>query len=194
MSSESLDEDDLMTSPHPFRLIHCILLVCVGLCLWACDKNTDAPEASAVAAEEADSEQVSAEPAGDEPHHDVHLGAAMNELGERFASIWFAGKAGNAGMVDYQAHEIEELVEELEPAAPVEKGIEVVPRLEADVLEPLEELERAVEDSDSKAFEASYRQIMGNCNACHANTDHAFIQVGLPEYNPYSNLEMKPSR
>jgi cytochrome c553 len=123
-------------------------------------------------------------------HEEVHLGESMNVLSRRFSAVWFAGKAGNAEMVDYQIHEIEELVEELKPAAPHENGIDVVERLETDILTGLEDVEKAVDASDPQAFEASYRRVMNSCGGCHHNTGHGFIKPKIPDYNPYPNLDL----
>ncbi len=127
---------------------------------------------------------------GDDHHDEVHLGESMNELTMRFSAVWFAGKAGNAEMVDYQIHEIEEMVDELRPAAPQENGVDVVERLDADILSGLEDVEEAVESSDPEAFEASYRSVMKSCGSCHHSTGHGFIKPKIPDYNPYPNLDL----
>ncbi|MFP4597726.1 MAG: hypothetical protein ACLFVJ_05715 [Persicimonas sp.] len=126
----------------------------------------------------------------DDHHDEVHLGESMNELSMRFSAVWFAGKAGNAEMVDYQIHEIEEMVDELRPAAPQENGVDVVERLDADILSGLEDVEEAVESSEPEAFEASYRSVMESCGSCHHSTGHGFIKPKIPDYNPYPNLDL----
>ncbi|RAL22337.1 hypothetical protein DL240_10840 [Lujinxingia litoralis] len=125
-------------------------------------------------------------------HDEGHLGAHMYEIGRRYAAVWYAGKAGNAAMVDYQIHEIEEVIEELRAVRPVEEGVDVVDFFERGVLPGLERLEEAVDAGDQAIFEREYAAVFAQCNACHTATKHGFITVGRPEYNPYPNLKMGP--
>lgn len=118
----------------------------------------------------------------------VHLGAHMYELSRRFAAVWYAGQAGNIAMLDYQLHEMEEVIEELDETRPEEAGVDVVARLKSDVESQFENLEASVEKGDTEAFEATYQTIMAKCTTCHVDTKHAFIQVKTPDYNPYSNV------
>lgn len=122
----------------------------------------------------------------------VHLADTMYELSRRYSAIWYAGELGNSEMLHYQAHELEEMVEGLEEASPKENGVDVVARLKSDVLQPIEDLETAVEDGDRDAFEDTYATIMENCESCHADTGHDYIDVKKPEYNPYPNLDFRP--
>lgn len=184
------------------KLTHAALtLLAASLLVSACDKTEPAEEkAAAVGADE----QKAAEPASsgeeeeDDHHHDhaegVHLGETMYELSRRFATVWFAGKAGNKQMVDYQIHEIEEVVEELEEPKPKEHGVDVHARLEADILPKLETIEEAVEAGDTAKFEETYRATISSCNNCHAMTEHDYVNVTVPEYNPYPNLAMEPKK
>jgi cytochrome c553 len=51
-----------------------------------------------------------------------------------------------------------------------------------------ETLEDQASAKDTAGFEKTYRKVMNNCTVCHADTKHGFIQVKIPEYNPYPNL------
>lgn len=123
----------------------------------------------------------------------VHLGNVMYELQRRFSALWFAGVGGNPEMVKYQSIEIGEIVDNIRAANPHEGGVSVVARLELHVLDRLDSLVEASEAGDRKAFEERYHQVMGGCNGCHVETNHAFIDVRLPEYNPYPSLHFGSS-
>jgi cytochrome c553 len=156
------------------------------------------PESTAEAKPGTDDDHHEEEQAKEEDHHDhghggVHLGAKMHELGRRFAAVWFAGEAGNTRMVDYQLHEMEEVISEIKEADPTEHGINVADQLDARILGQLETLETSV-GSDKAKFKKTYRSVMKQCTSCHADTEHGFINVKIPEYNPYPNLEMKPQK
>jgi hypothetical protein len=188
-----------------------VLVVCVG-----CDSEPGGETSEAVSptetstqpgaddsakkAEEDSSEHAEGEESEEHEHgeheHDhaegVHLADTMYELSRRYSAIWYAGELGNAKMLHYQAHEIEEMVAGLEEASPKENGIDVVTRLKSDVLEPIEKLETAVEEGDRDAFKDTYTAVMKNCEECHADTAHDYINVKKPEYNPYPNLDFRP--
>ena len=173
---------------------HLSLIFFVILMTTGCDSNE---KASAVATDEAleqgdeASKEDGEEPADHAHEHDedhFHLGAHMYEISRRFSSMWFAGQKGNALMVKYQTHELEEVIEEIAEAKPMENEVDVARRLETDVESHFEDLEKHAESGDKKAFEATYRKVMNGCTVCHADTKHGFIQVKLPEYDPYPNL------
>jgi len=195
-----------------------LVLLAMGL-VSACERGSDSGKDSAAAVGPADqSRQSPSEPAaggeqgddggdpesgedaggdhahdhGGEGHEEMHLADVMVELSRRYSAIWFAGQTGNAPMIEYQIHEIEELYQEVEAASPTENGVDVASRLKADIVAPLEGLASAAEESDLSAFEGRYDAIMTNCESCHADTGHDFINVKQPEYNPYPNLDMVP--
>lgn len=191
-------------SPLSIATYVAMALLMVGLAsVVGCDRESDSAESEEAEAESAESEQQQDEEAreadeADKPgsggeHDEVELAGPMYELGRRFSAIWYAGRDGNMEMVDYQHHEIEELVEELEEGSPTENGVEVVPRLQNEVVKPIEEMEGDVEEGDTEAFESAYTDVMDNCTGCHADTDHAYLRVEKPEYNPYPNLRMEKS-
>ena len=181
------------------------LLVGGTLFTAACDRSEPSDSTEKASAQQPESTSE-AKPGADDDHHEaaheeedhhehghegLHLGAKMHEIGRRFAAVWFAGEAGNKPMLDYQIHEMEEVIEEIEEANPTEHGVNVADQLDARIVSQLEPLESSL-DSDDVDFEKTYRSIMTECTSCHATTEHDFINVKIPEYNPYPNLEMEP--
>lgn len=168
------------------------MLILATLCfaLGACDSNKT-PEATEPKATDAVEPGEKPEAQGSEDDHEgeVHLGEHMYEIGKRFAALWYAGKAGNVDMVDYQLHEMHEVIEEIESKDVEENGVDVGSRLESDVEAHFGPLKKAVEDQDSERFEELYTQMTARCTTCHIETDHGFLKVKKPDYNPYPNLE-----
>lgn len=175
------------------------ILLALSLAFAACDSKDTAESspAEATAPEErgqpepGEQEPKLPDPVESEDDHDgeVHLGEHMYELSRRFAAVWYGGKAGNVEMVDYQLHEMHEVIEEIESAQVVENGVDVGGRLKSDVEAHFDALEKAVEDEDTKRFETLYTQMAARCTNCHLETDHGFLKVKKPDYNPYPNLE-----
>jgi hypothetical protein len=189
-----------MTRHTAFIFASVAFLFAAGFTLSACDKKQE--DESTAESVSADQKPGTDEKKGEEEHddhdehaeeehghHDVHLGNKMYELQRRWAAIWFAGKAGDAEMVKYQTHEIEEIVAVLDEHDPQEAGVDVVDRVNVHVTDRLEGIEEAAEANDQELFEKRYNVVTAGCNGCHAETKHAFIRVKKPEYNPYPNLQ-----
>lgn len=157
------------------------------LCLSGCERKQQGPEA--VADEPESVEQAAGE---DEEHEgdEVHLAAAMEELGRRYASVWYGAQAQNTAFVDYQIHEIEEVIDDMRSARPVEHGVDIVEFFDANIFPALERLEETLENNQD--FEAAYDAVIQQCNACHIATEHGFIKVKRPDFNPYPNLDVNP--
>ena len=181
--------------PSAFIRLPPMLLASIVALAVGCDQQSRSPVAESVSADqkpgtdEQKGEEEHDEHAEEEHgHHDVHLGNKMYELQRRWSAIWFAGKAGDAEMVKYQTHEIEEIVESMEEHDPQEAGVDVVDRINVHVTNRLEGIEEAAEKNNQELFEERYDTVTDGCNGCHAETKHAFIKVKTPEYNPYPNL------
>lgn len=126
----------------------------------------------------------------DEHDHHYELGKTMFTISTRFSHIWYAGQAGNAEMVKYQTHELEEIGEELKEENVVEGKVVVGEDFQKTLYPHFEAMEEAVAKKDMKAFEAAYDTAISNCNRCHTMTGYGHLQVGRPTFNPYPNLKL----
>ncbi|QED30126.1 hypothetical protein FRD01_23405 [Microvenator marinus] len=162
-----------------------ILLISLTL---ACQSKSSEPKAQTEA------------PVGDGPEHAEHhaeehdhhyeLGKTMFTISTRFSHIWYAGQAGNAEMVKYQTHELEEIGEELKEENVVEGKVVVGEDFQKTLYPHFEAMEEAVAKKDMKAFEAAYDTAISNCNRCHTMTGYGHLQVERPSFNPYPNLKL----
>lgn len=125
--------------------------------------------------------------------HDIELAQFMFDVSLRVAAIWFAGEANNTEMVEYQIHELEEIVDDIRAAAPEEAGIDIVEYFDTQILTQLEKAEEAIEEGDQEGFVAAYDAALTQCNSCHGATGYDFIRVVRPERNPYTNLDFTPA-
>lgn len=120
------------------------------------------------------------------------LHTLMAELGARHATLWFAGNAGNWPLADYQLHEIEELVGEIETLHPSYDGIPVAELLGETTEPALDELAAAVDAGDHEGFVRSFDQLTGACNGCHIASDREAIRIIRPTSPPLTNLDFQP--
>src|SRR5690554_3822552 len=97
-----------------------ILLISLTL---ACQSKSSEPKAQTEAP--VDDGPEHAEHHAEEHDHHYELGKTMFTISTRFSHIWYAGQAGNAEMVKYQTHELEEIGEELKEENVVEGKVVV---------------------------------------------------------------------
>lgn len=114
------------------------------------------------------------------------LGTVMIEYGNRFTTMYYAGKAGNWGMADYQLKEMREIQEVGENTRPAR-----APMLKAFESSSLDKLADAIKAKDGKKFEVAFKQAVEGCNGCHAANGFEFIKYQLPKTSP-SPTSAKP--
>jgi len=120
--------------------------------------------------------------------HEMRLGWKMQHIAHRYAAIWFAGRGERTELLDYHVHELRETIEAIDRAGIEEHGVKVGTQLRARVGERVGSLVDHVESGEQSEFRETYREVIGQCNECHDQTEHGFIEVGMPDRNPYANL------
>jgi len=115
------------------------------------------------------------------------LGEIMTLQQLRHIKLWFAGRAGNWPLANYEIGELQEGFEDVEKLLggdTVDKA--VGPAMKA--------LQKTVDDKDRKAFSAAFDSLSTGCNNCHHTLDHAFIVIQRPTVLPYSNQSFAPQK
>ena len=115
------------------------------------------------------------------------LGDFMGGLQKHHSKLWFAGQNQNWELADFEIHELEEAIEDIEAYHKGRKEIEQI-----DMIKPaLEGVEAAIDQKDPIAFTTGYNILTNTCNACHQAADHGFIVIKTPESPPFSNQEFE---
>ncbi len=122
-------------------------------------------------------------PAGDVPG----LGEIMTLQQLHHIKLWFAGRAGNWPLADY---EVGELNEGFEDVAKLLGGDTVDKMIGA----PIKALQKAVDEKNRAAFFTAYDSLSAGCNNCHRTLDHAFIAIQRPITLPYSDQNFAPQK
>jgi len=107
------------------------------------------------------------------------LGTVMMEFGHRFYLTYYAAKAENWELAEY---EIEELIEAQEIAETTRPKYAL--KLQAFESIYLKKLQNSIRKQDWKLFEKNYTQTTNACNACHKENGHSYIQYSLPKESP----------
>ena len=144
----------------------------------------DAPMAAAPA------EEPEPEPAVQE--HGA-LGEKMNSFARRFAGLWYAGKAGNTALANYELKEMGEVIKDVQSMDKVENGVLLNGVIGALGNTQLKAVGTALDAKDPVAFERAYRETVKMCNACHVATAHEFIRIDIPERKPVTNRLYEPA-
>jgi hypothetical protein len=125
--------------------------------------------------------------AQDQPKQPAPQTASNPGLGEimalqqmRHSKLWFAGRASNWPLADYEIGELNEGfddVNRLLGGDTVQKAVGV----------QMTALEKIVDAKDRAAFAAAFDQLTAGCNSCHRALDHGFIVIRRPTLQPYGN-------
>lgn len=122
-------------------------------------------------------------PAGDVPG----LGEIMTLQQLRHIKLWFAGRASNWPLADYEVGELNEGFEDVAKLL----GGDTVDKM---VGAPIKALQKAVDDKNRTAFFAAYDSLSAGCNNCHRALDHAFIAIQRPKALPYTDQNFAPQK
>ena len=113
------------------------------------------------------------------------LGDFMSGIQIHHSKLWFAGQNQNWELADFEIHEIEEAIEDIEVYHAGRKEIEQI-----DMIKPaLESLEAAIDNRDLIAFNTGFNILTNTCNACHQGAGHGFIVIKNPDIQPFSNQD-----
>lgn len=105
----------------------------------------------------------------------------------RHIKLWFAGRAGNWPLADYEVGELDDGfddVNKLLGGGTVEKMVGA----------PIKALQKAIEDKNRAAFMTAFDRLSAGCNNCHHTLDHAFIVIQRPSLLPYSDQVFAPQK
>ena len=110
----------------------------------------------------------------------------MHEVGTRWWKVYYAAKAGNWPLAEYETKEVHELIDTCMITRPkYEQFME--PFLEQN----LKAVQDAVKKQDWAAFEEAYDQSIRDANDYHKAADKPLIRWKLPE-EPPPDMEMAP--
>jgi hypothetical protein len=108
------------------------------------------------------------------------IGEIMALQQMRHIKLWYAGRAGNWPLADYEIDELKEGFDDVNRQLggdTVEKAVGAA----------ISALEKAVEAKDRTAFAGAFDNLSAGCNGCHHMLDRAFIVIQRPSARPYSD-------
>jgi len=103
------------------------------------------------------------------------LGTIMIEFGHRFYVSYYAAKANNWKLAEYEIHELIEALEIAETTRP--KYSSQLKKFESN---SLAKLQNSIQKKDWNLFKGNYQKTTIACNTCHKENAHPYIQYSLP--------------
>ena len=111
------------------------------------------------------------------------LGVIMQEIGRRFTAIFYAARAGNWDLANYELKELREAQEVAEITRPKRKDalISFEESFLGSDTDPTEgTLQDAINKKNFIAFNKSFKSAVNGCNGCYQSTGFSFIKYRLP--------------
>jgi hypothetical protein len=106
--------------------------------------------------------------------------------------IWMAGHAGNWPLAGYEAKELRETFEDIATYQGVWNNFPIAKLAEANVIPPLGELDKAIEDKNQAGFKTAYEHVTAACDSCHQATGNASIVIRTPSGADFPDQDFKP--
>jgi hypothetical protein len=111
----------------------------------------------------------------------------MNVILMEHNKLWFAAKARNWRLAEYQLGEIKEVMGDVQDLVPTFKNLPLADMLDAVITKEIVVLEKAIEAKDYKMFVRGYDKLTQACNACHEGTENEFIVNQRPTRPAFTN-------
>jgi hypothetical protein len=118
---------------------------------------------------------------------DANIGDIMAFQQGRHFKLWFAGRAGNWPLADYEIGKLKDGFDDVDKLI----GGDTVGKA---VGAPIAAIEKAIESKDKDSFTRAFDQLTAGCNSCHHALDHAFIVIQRPTVVPYGNQSFAPQK
>src|SRR5215471_8774992 len=116
----------------------------------------------------------------------------MNVILVEHNKLWFAGKARNWQLAEYQLGEIKEIMGDVQDFVPTFKNLPLADMLDAVITKEIAALEKSIEERNYKDFVAGYDRLTQACNACHQGTQNGFVVIKRPTQPAFTNQDYRP--
>jgi hypothetical protein len=116
------------------------------------------------------------------------LGEFMSGIQVHHAKLWFAGQNQNWKLANFEVHEIQEALED------VQKFCSDRPEVKAiGMINPaIDSVNNSIQQRSLQLFKSSFIVLTNTCNNCHKATEHEFNVVTVPTNLPVVNQDFKP--
>ena len=115
------------------------------------------------------------------------LGEYMSTIQLHAGKLWFAAKAANWELAEYELDELKEIMEAAKGLNAEKNGVKISNVLDSVLQTQVAGLERSIKSKSQTEFQKSYDETLGACNGCHTEAGYKFIQIVRPTAPPVTN-------
>jgi hypothetical protein len=122
------------------------------------------------------------------------LGEYMTTIQLHAGKLWFAAKAANWQLAQYELDELKETMEAAKGLNAEKNGVKISNVLDSVLQTQVVELDKSIKSKSPAHFQKSYDDALSACNGCHTETGHKFIQIIRPSAPPVTNQRWEMSQ
>ena len=115
------------------------------------------------------------------------LGEFMTGIQLHHAKLWFAGQNQNWPLADFEIHEIQESLDDIDEFCKDRPEVKSIGMLRP----AIDSVTNSIQQKNFQLFGKSFSLLTTTCNNCHKATDHGFNVVTIPTSPPVSNQDFK---
>jgi len=121
------------------------------------------------------------------------LGEYMTTIQLHAGKLWFAAKASNWELSQYELDELKETMEAAKALNAEKNGVKISNVLDSVLQTQVAQLTESIKRKSPAEFQKSYDETLSACNGCHAEAGYKFINIVRPTAPPVTNQKWEPS-
>jgi hypothetical protein len=115
------------------------------------------------------------------------LGEYMTTIQLHAGKLWFAAKASNWELAQYELDELKETMEAAKALNAEKNGVKISGVLDSVLQTQVVELDKSIKSKSQTEFQKSYDETLSACNGCHTEASYKFIHIVRPTAPPVPN-------
>lgn len=121
------------------------------------------------------------------------LGEYMTTIQLHAGKLWFAAKASNWELAQYELDELKETMEAAKGLNAEKNGVKISGVLDSVLQTQVAQLAKTIKQKNQSEFQKSYDETLSACNGCHTEAGYKFIHIVRPTAPPVTNQRWEPS-
>ena len=115
------------------------------------------------------------------------LGEYMTTIQLHAGKLWFAAKAVNWELAEYELDELKETMEAAKALNAEKNGVKISTVLDSVLQTQIAQLSDSIGRRNQADFQKSYDETLSACNGCHESAGYKFIHIVRPATAPVTN-------
>ena len=115
------------------------------------------------------------------------LGEYMSTIQLHAGKLWFAVKASNWELANYELDELKETMEAAKALNIEKNGVKISGVLDSVLQTQVAQLAESMKRKSPTEFQKSYDETLSACNGCHTEAGYKFIHIVRPNAPPVTN-------